>query len=222
MRAKSIVQINTLVITCLTGLALAGSASANSISLVWTATSGAGAISPSGNTIANVSVGDTVTLDIVFNASAAGVTFVGLDVVYIPILTADLATAKECPSPPALIPGFCSFSPVMTPLQPGVIQLSATKVGLFDANTLTTGGVQVPFTLGRISFTASGVGSGQIGVDDSFEGIFDGNFMRITVPVTNASISVVPEPATAALTALGLGALAWARRRRSAPVRAGR
>ncbi len=199
------------------GLALASSASANSISLVWTATSGAG-VGVGTATLTGVQVGDTATLDIVVSPTT-GVTLVGVDLVYSLNLTG--SAALECPMPPNFVPGTCfSGAVVLSPITPGVT-ISPGLASQFDAQTLALNATVVPFTLGRITFTATAAGSSVSLAYGAQGGYVNGAGVLLAgpanpngIPLNNATINVIPEPGTAALMVLGLSVLAWAGRRR--------
>ncbi len=109
---------------------------------------------------------------------------------------------------------------VLSPITPGVT-LSPGLASQFDAQTLALNATVVPFTLGRITFTLTAPGSSvslAYGLDG---GYVDGSGVLLAgpanpngIPLNNATINVIPEPGTAALMALGLGAFGWARRRK--------
>jgi len=211
MRRLSIGMMATIV-----AVAFAGAASAApSISLTWTSTTGTGT---TGGSSIDASPGDVVRLLISVNADANGLTFAGVSLGWD---AGDLVgqNALECPAPENSIPGTCSdgggfVPPFYSPFAPGVV------VGAGSASSFDAGGTPPPITttmfVGSIEFV---VGAGatnetvSIFYVPAIDSVNDG-LGNVFFPGASASL-VVPEPGTAALLGLGLGALGFLGRRRS-------
>jgi hypothetical protein len=200
-------------------IGLAGTASANSIQYVWTATSGGG-VGVGTSTLTGVAVSDTATLQIRVTATAAGITGVFASAMESAVLSA-VSWSAPCPggAPGNLAASLCGgigTSPAATFLSalggavvtPPIYNWAATTLG-----TPITGGT---FTLAEITFHAAAPGTtGTFIHKTGVDGINDGSGSFDSNPaVTDAVVTVVPEPGTFALMALGLGALAFAGRRR--------
>lgn len=220
-------------------LGLAGTASATSISMIWISTSGPadgvgtstlGAVTPA-------NVGDTAVLEIRVSVTAPGLNAISVSYGYstsvidtpggyIPggLSGGDLIV---CPSSVAnpFGPGSCgrttaAFGTV------GVPSLLAENIGLSGTGGGTTSAAAIAgiaegqtagtFELAHITFTATGGGTTGVGF---YRPGFDGG-TTIAPPtlvfptITSGSITVIPEPGTIGLLVLGLGALAFAGRRR--------
>jgi len=214
----------------------AGAASASTISMVWISTNGGGA-GVGTSSLTNVSVSDTAVLEIrwtVATPAGPGIQGMGIRAQYDP--TVILATFNDpCPltannafggggSPSCgafatAIGGVSGFLPILT------TTTNDLGVGPQGASTGAAGGT-VPnagqangsfWELARITFHATGPGTTggfffKTGIDGQVP--IGGGFSFPAGPVSGFTITVIPEPATFAMLALGLGALAFAGRRR--------
>jgi len=202
----------------LVALAVAGAASAApTLSLTWTTTTGTGT---TGGSSIDAAPGDTVRLLITAVADANGLSFAGVSLGWD---AGDLVggNAVECPAPEnAFGPGLCHdggvappFVPSMSPFVAGVA-VGAGSASSFDAGGLTAFATSI--IVGSIEFVVGGTATNEAvnvfyvpaidSVNDGLGGVF--------FPSASASL-VVPEPGTAALLGLGLGALGFLGRRRS-------
>ena len=199
-------------LSALISLTLAHAAlAAPSASLVWTNCAGATCGAGVGTSSIVAGVGDTLTLDIVLHPDASGIAFAALKPGYDSNRLFGLS-AQNCPSPPSAVPGACdgALPPPWPPLPIPIDNVGpGSTMGPFDAQWAFP--TVVPsVTLGRATFSVQGPGAVSL-VYGLNEGVIDG----IATPWTPAaSADVVPEPATAALLALGLCVLAAARAQR--------
>ena len=212
MRRLTIGMMATLV-----ALAVAGAASAApSISLTWESTTGTGT---TGGSSIDAAPGDVLRLSLKAVADANGLTFTSQSLSWD---AADLLgqSAAECSALDNAFPGFCSDGggpapPFHSPFTPGVA-VGAGSASSFDAGGLAVFAVSI--NVGTIEFTVQpGAGVEIINIDYSLapgiDSTNDGGG-GVFFPTASASI-VVPEPGTAALLGLGLGALGFLGRRRS-------
>ena len=204
--------MRTLAVAAITGLlalAMASVASAApTVSMVWTATTGAGVTG--GSTIDAVA-GDTLSLDILVTGDANGVSFAGLSYDVSAVGTTDVFYR----------PTFDSINDGLGNVFIG-IGASATNTG---GSLLFVSGETCPAGTGNlmagICGTAGFLTAGGVGVDLG-SGIIGTFRTSVGGPITSgeftlarAVFEVVPEPATGGLLALGLGALAFIGRRRA-------
>lgn len=222
------------ILAALLVLIWAGAASASTVSFIWTGTSGAG-VGVGTSTLTGVSVGDTATLDIVVlvdgtwaGAAVPGIEAIGVRATYDPTVIFGTGLVTCPPSGnnffgPASCGGFgtniggaAGFLGVL----PGSSLNGPGGLGAQSGLTVAAGvgGGQAngsTFVLGTVTFTA--VGSGLTGGGFFVPGV-DGEIAiggTFGFPVLGSmQISVIPEPGTFAMLALGLGALAFAGRRR--------
>lgn len=188
MRTKIIAAIG-----CLGLLVLGGNASAVGYSIV-------------GGNIA-VLPGDmftvTIELDLMGNASTGH----SVDVVFCSGCLA-VGTATELGAPPYQF----NLNPGPTMPDANTVQFEAGN--LFGAVAPGT----PPFAIGTIQFTAIGGAGTVTSISTTFstgQAVLDGSGVPLTgVLQDTVNISIVPEPGTLALMALGLGALAYVGRRR--------
>jgi hypothetical protein len=192
-----------------------------SVSLVWTGSSGTGA---TGGSSIDALAGDALTLTIFVSNTvpASGLSFAGVSLAWGGGLTG--VSATECPTATStpmggnILAGTCTptgFAPptFLAPFAPGVV-IGVGGAGSFDAGvappSFTTGTLE----LGAISFTTTGSDTVSIVYSPGLDSVNDGTG-SVFFPGASASVNVVPEPATAGLLALGLGALGVIGRRRS-------
>ena len=215
--------MRTLAVAAITGLialAMASVASAApTVSLVWTGTTGAGAVG--GSSIA-AAVGDTLTLDILVTGDATGVTAAALS--YDTSL-AGVASAYTRPTFDSINDGNFDSWDFQGSGGNTLAPASATYTG--GALTYIDGsGVICPAGTGNLMAGICGMASfllpnpgtlvGDLGggITGSF-GTNPGGPTPGTWTLAQAQFEVVPEPATGGLLALGLGALAFIGRRRA-------
>jgi hypothetical protein len=212
----------------LVALVVAGAASAvPSVSLSWTSTTGTGT---TGGSSIDAVAGDTLRLLITVSDPTGGLSFAGVSLAWSPGLVGAVPGINgvggfgECPAPEnAVTAAFnapnCSnngaFGPSLTPFAPGVV-VGPGSASSFDAGSTTPLGAPATIFLGAIEFTV-GAGATNEAINvvyapglDSVNNAAGGVFF----PTASASL-VVPEPGTAALLGLGLGALGFLGRRRS-------
>lgn len=210
-------RVGVLLAALVVTLGLAGSASATSIVATWISTSGAG-VGVGSSTLTGVGVGDTAVLQINVVADNAGVNGVGVVFAYDNTVLNDGAPQARCPIGGDGNPfGVCGSNAVS-----GLLTTNSNTVDTNGQN----GGIQIDgappggqanqtFTFAHITFTAIGAGTtGAIAYRPGLDGIVDTSANFFIPTTVSASISVVPEPGTIALVAMGLGALAFAGRRR--------
>jgi hypothetical protein len=219
--------MRTLVVAVSTAFLLMASAASAVpvVSLVWSGTNGTGT---AGSSSIGADVGDMLTLTIfVSNTTpASGISFAGVSLTYGPGLTGGAAT--ECPTGTTAPMGGNLFgggttctpagfiAPFLSPFILGVTVGGglATSFDAAAASGATTGTLE----LGAIKFTVSGADTVSTfyspGLDSVNDGLGNG-LGSVFFPSASASVNVIPEPATAGLLALGLGALGLIGRRRS-------
>ena len=205
-------------------LSLAGTASANSISLAWISTSGPGTGVGTG-TLTGVLPGDTSVLEIRFtatNVNAVAMSY-GYNTGVIDTVNG-LADLVVCPVSVAnpFGPGVCGrataeFGTVGIPsLLAENAALSGTGGGTTSAAALAgalEGQTAGTFELAQITFTAIGPGTTGAGFyRPGADGVrtIQGAFQMPAI--SGGSITVIPEPGTVALLALGLVVLGVRRR----------
>ena len=216
--------MRTLVVAVSTAFLLMATAASAvpSVSLTWTGSSGTGG---TGGSSIDGSTGDVLTLTIfVSNTTpASGISCAGLSLSWGANLTG--GSAAECPHAASSpiggngIAGLCTptgfVPPFLSPFSPGFTSfLPGSSISSFDAGALPPGSTGT-VELGAISFTVGASNDivsvwyvpGLDSVNDGSGGVF--------FPGASASVNNVPEPATAGLLALGLGALGVIGRRRS-------
>ncbi len=206
-----VAMLAALVVT----LGVAGTASANSIVGTWISTSGAG-VGVGTDNLTGVAIGDTAVLRIRVNASAAGVNAVGVTFSYSVGVLGGAAEAR-CPADPGfnLAAGLCgtNFGGLLTTNSNAVN--AGGLIGGIQTDGVPPGGQNTAFTFAHMTFTAVGVGTtGALFYRPGIDGIVDTSSNFVLAPLGPASITVVPEPGTIALVAIGLGALAFVGRRR--------
>ena len=212
--------MRTLAVAAITGLialAMASVASAApTVSMVWTATTGSGTV---GGSSIDAVAGDILTLDILVNGDANGVSFAGVSY--------DISAAGTVLGG-TLRAGIDSINDGLGAVFTGVTN-TATNTGgalLFVAGSAATcpfpatGNLLGAGFCGDTFFT--GIPASQMGAD--LGGGLIGTFAAgpggptspgYTFTIAQAQFEVVPEPATGGLLALGLGALAFIGRRRA-------
>ena len=168
----------------------------STVSLVWTATTGSGA---PGSTDIEAVVGDVLTLDVVVNIDAAGLTVVSTSLVYD---SDDLtgASAVDCPSPPNLAPGLCSTSDLVffSPLIPGVTISNAgagATMEQFDTARLPGAAITPQsMTIGRATFTVTDAGGSAVSAffQPSIDGILDDASVFSVPPSVSATVNGGP------------------------------
>lgn len=211
MRRLTIGMMATLV-----AMAVAGAASAApTVSLTWTSTTGTGV---TGGSSIDAQPGDTLRLLLSVNADANNVNLASISLSW---NGANLSgfNAVECPAPENGIPGVCSGNggfvpPFYSPLAPGVV-VGAGSASSFDAGGLPPG-ITTTMFLGAIEFTVGATAGNETISTFYVPGLDSVNddLGQVWFPSASASV-VVPEPGTAALLGLGLGALGFLGRRRS-------
>ncbi len=191
---------------------LAPVAQANSVSLIWSSTSGAGI---TGSDTILAAAGDELILDVILEAGTSGISIYGISLRF----DTDLANELDLNGQPLelLPPGF-QFN--TTPGVEGVVESDATTAGqvqTIEGVTFGAGPASTSFLIGQISFLVTG----NVATDGSdifsglfntgVDGLFDSNSLALTdVAFGTATVQVVPLPAAAWLFAsavLGLGAL---------------
>ena len=190
---------------------LSGIASAASIALQW---DGGG-----GSTISAAATG-AHTVDILVTADAAGMSLVSLSLqasggVSFTGMVADAGLNEECISPPNLAPGLCfAGGGSLSPFTPGVGSISASQVTTIESGTVGSGPTSATFILAQAIVNVSGGGGISVFFVTGIDGVSDNAANDITGSTSITNAVVTPEPGTAALLGLGLGALAIAGRRR--------
>jgi hypothetical protein len=190
---------------------LSGIASAASISLEW---DGGG-----GNTISAAATG-AHTVDIIVTADASGIALVSLSLqasggVSFTGMVTDGGANQECISPPNLAPGLCfAGGGSLSPFTNGVGSISASQVTTIESGTVGTGPTSASFTLAQAIVNVTGGGGISVFFVTGIDGVSSNAAADITGATSIANAVVTPEPGTAALLGLGLGALAIAGRRR--------
>lgn len=226
LRTRTVGILGALVV-----LIWAGAASASTISMVWISASGGAGVGSS--TLTGVNIGDTAVLEIrvTVGSPTTGISGIGVRAQYSPAVVTSLGQTTCPPSGNNFFgPGSCGafgfnigggagFLPVLTTsLNSGLLgpPLGAHTGALVATGTPGAGqGNGATWVLSRITFSATGAGTtgnfffapgldGQVPIGGGFS----------FPAATGFSISVIPEPGTFAMLALGLGALAFAGRRR--------
>lgn len=215
LRTRVVVVLAGLVVT----LGLAGSAGASSIVATWVSTSGAG-VGVGTSTLTGVGMGDTAVLQINYVAGAEGVNAIGVAMQYDNSVLNDGAPQARCPVGGSAVgniaAGICgtNFAGLLSTNSESQ-NTGGYNGGIQIDGAPPAGQVNTTFTFAQITFTAIGAGTtGSLVYRPGLDGVAasDGSFE--TPPLVGASITVVPEPGTIALVGLGLGALAFAGRRR--------
>lgn len=209
--------MRTLAVAVSTALLLvAGAANAApSVSLIWTGTTGTGV---TGGSSIDAQAGDVLTLDVA--VASDGVNVLQGAQLQLNWDAADLTglVASNCPGPPNAIPGTCTNGGALVPpffSALGPIVLSPGNVNAFNAFDGTFVGILGGFTIGRLTLTVGATAATE-SVSVFYNTVFDGLVDSTgTYFVPGSATVVVPEPATAGLLALGLGALGFIGRRRS-------
>jgi hypothetical protein len=190
---------------CVALVGFAGIASAASISLEW---DGSGSNSISGTAVGAhtvdiiVGTGGSLSLSALSIQASGGVTFTDLP--------DGIIGGLECGG------AFCIVgSSYYSPLNAGVGSASATQITTIEAALTLGPGTDVgQYTLAQAIVNVTGAGGVSVFFVTGIDGISDANFNDITGDTSIFNAVVTPEPGTAALLGLGLGALAIAGRRR--------
>lgn len=210
---KRSVGLSTLVLFISTALAF--SATAVSVDITFTATSGAGT---TGFSNIGAAPGDFLTATVSITPDAAGISSYGISLFY----DMDFGNELDLILATELLPPAFDFN--VTPACAATQQSTEALVGYVltcEAGTFSNGPtVPLPFDIMTILFQVTGNVTGDgfdietglfnVGID----GIFD-NAGGVVSPVFGtAGVYLIPEPSTALLVGLGLVGIASSRRRR--------
>ncbi len=227
MRVKRTVAL----LGALAALGFASTASATSVSFVWV-----GGATPSvtagvdlGQTLTLGQVGSMLFLDVRVTAmpdadpNFSGVNLASVSAAFDNSLL-EAVSVVECPAAPGNgFAGFCGFPPVPGDASLGAVDAFDVRNDLGEVQTVAAIGVglgvgnssNVTFTVARIKFNVLAASATTV---DGFyrtgvDGIVPSAGGNLFFPAVSGA-SIIPEPGTFALVGLGLGALAFAGRRR--------
>ena len=188
------------------GLSLSSAQATNTVNLVWTSTTGTGT---TGSSTIDAAMGDTLTLTVSIQVDTAGIAGWATSYSWSPgVINHQLSVLN----------GANGYQVTGN----GAVSNGAGNAPGQLAGSFIFGGINGPATItqGDMTFVAGMVGSTSIttSVSDPVDGIANIEQQMATGNTTfnSATINVVPEPGTAALLALGLGAPPLSGRRRGA------
>ena len=190
-------------------LGAGGASAVSSVDIIWKDT-GTPGYSPS-----FVPASTTVTASVVLTADSVGVAGVFVTILF-DTVELDFISGLETV---AKVGMGNSFAPIIAGM---TVDESAGKIFGFDSATLATGCISCTITLGTIKFHAVSVGGSPFEADvvatiedNGIDGVFNdigGDIVSVPASFGSAWIGT-PEPGTALLVGLGLGAIAWSSRR---------
>ena len=214
-------KLSFALIASLCFMGISSAASATSVNMVWTGTTGGVIVSGNSVTLAPSSVA-TLTLDVVLDVDSRGAAGVTINVAFDSDLGNELNLISQENISWSNMSGSMTLGPISGMNGVGSSQESFTgtqegQINDWAHGTLADGPASTTLTFARIVFATNHGNVVSDGNDIFSGGLIGGNAAGSTIfdaVYNGASVNLVPEPGTVALLGLGIGSLALAGRRR--------